>query len=283
MSRDFSQKRIFFGGGMDFSEHFARLLGGDRGAITKLSEAIGASTGLIHSWKSGQKKPSFEYIPKLAKYFSVTIDSLFCFSYENENKSEKHPLIVDLEAVIDERLGKVESRISEEIDRRLKLIHSTRSDFGSGFIVSESDSEYDEDLNSLLFVNDLAAGPPIYQSDDLSKYIKVPARLIKTKPEDYYVGRIQGTSMTAAGIPDGCLVLIKTADVPRDGGIQIVRINGEVSLKRMKQIPGKGWKVCFNDYTGRYIDVKPCDDFQIQGDFVAVLPERLAATITIRD
>jgi transcriptional regulator with XRE-family HTH domain len=63
---------------MDFSERFTTLLGNDRGAITKLSKAVGASTGLISAWKSGEKKPSFEYIPKLAQFFKVTTDFLLC-------------------------------------------------------------------------------------------------------------------------------------------------------------------------------------------------------------
>jgi transcriptional regulator with XRE-family HTH domain len=67
-----------------FAERFATLMGNDRGAITRLSEAIGASTGLISAWKSGAKKPSFEYIPKLADYFGVSTDYLFCRSLESE-------------------------------------------------------------------------------------------------------------------------------------------------------------------------------------------------------
>jgi hypothetical protein len=41
----------------------------------------------------------------------------------------------------------------------------------------------------------------------------------------------------------------------------------------MWEIPGKGWRICFDDRTGRFIEVGPGDEFYIQGDFVAVLPE----------
>jgi SOS-response transcriptional repressor LexA len=79
--------------------------------------------------------------------------------------------------------------------------------------------------------------------------------------------------MTAAGIPDGVLVLIRYADTPRDSAIQVVECQGEATLKRMREIPGKGWKICFDDHTGRFIEVGPEDEFHIQGDFVAVIPE----------
>jgi transcriptional regulator with XRE-family HTH domain len=74
---------------MDFVARFSDLLGNDRGAITRLSETIGASTGLISAWKSGEKKPSFEYIPKLAEYFSVTTDYILCFSLESNPQNTK--------------------------------------------------------------------------------------------------------------------------------------------------------------------------------------------------
>jgi SOS-response transcriptional repressor LexA len=127
-------------------------------------------------------------------------------------------------------------------------------------------------------VEGIAAGKPIYQSEARST-IRVPKRYIKTKPEDYYVGRIKGASMTAAGIPDGVLVLIRYSDAPRDGAIQVVEHQGEATLKRMREVSGNGWKICFDDHSGRFIEIGPYDEFRIQGDFIAVLPEYLAQTI----
>jgi SOS-response transcriptional repressor LexA len=138
--------------------------------------------------------------------------------------------------------------------------------------VSEPEPDYGEGEEGITFVEGIAAGKPIYQSDVRST-IRVPKRYITTKPEDYYVGRIKGTSMTAAGIPDGCLALFRISDVPRDGAIQIVEWQGEATLKRIREIPGKGWKICFEDGSEKVIEIGPGDEFQIQGDFIAVLPE----------
>jgi SOS-response transcriptional repressor LexA len=171
--------------------------------------------------------------------------------------------------MLDQRFEKIEVQIAE-IKSQLKKKGIDGPD--SGMFVSEPEPEYDEDPEHIEFVDNIAAGPPIYQSDARST-IPVPKRYIKTKPEDYYVGRIKGTSMTAAGIPDGVLVLIRRSDTPRDGAIQVVEYQGEATLKRLREVPDKGWKICFEDGSKRFIPIGPGDEFHIQGDFIAVLPE----------
>jgi SOS-response transcriptional repressor LexA/DNA-binding XRE family transcriptional regulator len=185
----------------------------------------------------------------------------------------KHPLISGLDFFIDQKLEKLELRMAELENSLGKSGLSVPKDPDSGMFVSEPESEYAIDYEKALFVENVAAGWPIYQSEDHSVYIDVPKQLIKTRPEDYYVARVKGTSMTAAGIPDGCLALFRISDTPRDGAIQIVERQGEATVKRMREIPGKGWKICFEDYTRRFIEIDPGDEFHIQGDFIAVLPE----------
>lgn len=73
-------------------------------------------------------------------------------------------------------------------------------------------------------------------------------------------------------MPDGCLALFRASDSPRDGAIQVVERQGEATVKCMRE-SAKRWRICYEDGTGRYIAVGPCDEFQIQGDFIAVLPE----------
>jgi SOS-response transcriptional repressor LexA len=186
-----------------------------------------------------------------------------------DKKPESSLQIPKLGAMIDQRLEKIEAEIAQ-LKNSLKETGKDTPDFG--IYTGESEPEYGENAGDISYVDNIAAGRPIYASEDLST-IPVPMRYIKTKPEDYYAGRIKGTSMTAAGIPDGVRVLIRISDVPRDGAIQVVECNGEVTLKRVREIPGKGWKLCFDDYSVRYIEVGPGDEFRVQGDFVAVLSE----------
>jgi SOS-response transcriptional repressor LexA len=176
---------------------------------------------------------------------------------------------LSLGAIIDQRLERIEAKIAE-IEGRIEARLPKGPD--SGMYVSEPEPEYGEDQEDITYVEGISAGKPISQSEVRST-IPVPKRYIKTKPEDYYVGRIKGTSMTAAGIPDGRLALFRFSDTPRDGAIQIVERQGEATVKRMREVPGKGWKICFEDGSEKVIEVGPGDEFHIQGDFIAVLPE----------
>jgi SOS-response transcriptional repressor LexA len=79
--------------------------------------------------------------------------------------------------------------------------------------------------------------------------------------------------MTAAGIPDGCTVFIRRSDVPRDGAIQVVRCGGKSTLKRMRENEDHTWTLRYEDNSERFISLGKDEDYQVQGDFVAVLPE----------
>jgi SOS-response transcriptional repressor LexA len=191
------------------------------------------------------------------------------------------PLQVEIPSLgiqIDQRLEKLEAQIAEikgqvvEMGKQLREKDIDSPD--SGLYVLEPEPEYGDGRVKTPFVDNIAAGPPIQQSEDLSGYINVPKRFIKTKPEDYYAARIRGESMTAAGIPDGCTVLIRRSDVPRDGAIQVVRREGSSTLKRMREDEDHTWTLHFEDNSERLIRIRKDEDYQVQGDFVAVLPEK---------
>jgi len=78
--------------------------------------------------------------------------------------------------------------------------------------------------------------------------------------------------MTEAGIRDGDTVLIRCGEAPRDGAIQVVRYKGKSTLKRLREVEGKGWELHYEDGTGRAIPVDS-GQYEVQGDFTAVLPE----------
>ena len=130
--------------------------------------------------------------------------------------------------------------------------------------------EDDEEYEDALYVHDMAAGPPVWMDEDRSETVAVPSRLLK-KGERYYVARIRGGSMTGAGVLDGDLVLIRYADVPRDGAIQAVRYQDKVTLKRLRETEG-GWELRYTDGSGKAI-VCDSDEYQTLGEFVTVLPK----------
>ena len=159
---------------------------------------------------------------------------------------------------IEERLARLEG----QLDRKNPLDR----DFAG-----EPEPEYEtEEQVKIPYVENIAAGPPISQSEDLTGCISVPARYIK-KGHQYYAATIRGTSMSETGIRDGDAVLIRCTDTPANGAIQVLRYQGKSTLKRLRKVEGKGWTMHYEDGSGKVV---PLDsgDYEVQGEFVAVLP-----------
>jgi SOS-response transcriptional repressor LexA len=76
--------------------------------------------------------------------------------------------------------------------------------------------------------------------------------------------------MMDALIPDGSMVLIRKSDTPVDKAIQVVSIDGQATLKRLREGEDHSWTVCYEDGSGRTITMG--EGLRVQGDFVAVLP-----------
>jgi SOS-response transcriptional repressor LexA len=240
------------------------------------ADSIKIPSTTVSDIELSKREPSKDVLLRLASKYRVNLHWMLTGDgekYVNEvpKKEEKHPFIVELEAIVDKKLEKIEAQIAQ-IEGQLKK-KSIDGPY-SGSFVSEQEPEYDVMYKKIQFVENIAAGPPIQQSEDLSEYIDVPERFIKTKSEDYYAARIRGESMTAAGIPDGCTVLIRRSDVPRDGAIQVVRRGGSSTLKRMREGEDHTWTLHLEDNSERLIPIRKDEDYQVQGDFVAVLPEK---------
>jgi len=200
----------------------------------------------------------------------------------NFSKSDvKHPLVSDIEAIIKDnlkepleglasRLKALESSMQElQAQKTVSLPEYPEESGGRESYTSDPEPAYGSSAR-IAYWDDIAAGPPISQSEDGSLVVDVPEYLIKTRPEDYYALRVRGNSMIDAFIPDGSKVLVRKADVPQNGKIQIVRLDGRVTLKRMREEEDRSWTLCYEDGTGRTIPLG--DNNQVQGTFEAVLP-----------
>jgi len=163
---------------------------------------------------------------------------------------------------------KFDSRLST-LEERLKTVpgqeYPVEPGGGEGY-TAEPEPEY----GRIIYHDNIAAGPPIAQSEDGSLVVNVPRHLIKTKESDFYALRVKGNSMIDAFIPDGSLVLIRRSDVPVNGKIQVVRLDDRITLKRMREEEDHSWTLCYEDGSGRTIPKG--EENLVQGDFVAVLP-----------
>jgi SOS-response transcriptional repressor LexA len=256
------------------------------------ANALGIAAAIVSSIETGKREPSKDVLIRLAEKFGVNLHWLLTGEGEmliNAPKPEvKAPDVKEaIGCLVDEqvapKLSEIESRMAKQESRIAKLealaqrqeappplLYEIKGVEESSVGESEAEYEEEEDMERALYVRDIAAGLPIEQTEDLTESRMVPARLIKTSARDYYTARIRGESMTGAGIPDGCVALIRLADAPRDGAIQVVRRESKSTLKRMAELPGGGWRLLYEDGTGRYIDLSDTE-WRVQGDFVAVV------------
>jgi SOS-response transcriptional repressor LexA len=168
-------------------------------------------------------------------------------------------------AAIEERLARLEASVGD------KDLYSAPASGDGGDFAGEPEADYEaEERIRIPYVENVAAGPPIAQSEDQTGSVWVPARLVK-KGFRHYAASIRGASMAEAGIRDGDLALIRHAEAPRDGAIQVIRYQGKSTLKRLRETEGGGWELHYEDGSGRVIPAAS-SDFTVQGDFVAILP-----------
>ena len=163
-------------------------------------------------------------------------------------REEKHPLVTEIEAVVDKKLEKIEAEIAE-IKSSLNKPSKNTSDFGT--FTNEPEPEYGEDTGNIAHADDLdrediaktvrfpymhnlVADPlrePISDPDEF--FDASPPPRYTGRPEDYVVAGIKGTSMTEAGIPDGSNVLLRLYNIPMHGRIQAIEFIGEVTKVKM--------------------------------------------------
>ena len=84
-------------------------------------------------------------------------------------------------------------------------------------------------------LGNIACGQPIYMSGDRDSYVMLGADI----DVDFCL-RAKGDSMIGARIMDGDIVFIKKCDIVNNGGIAVVQIEDEATLKRVYYYPEKG-------------------------------------------
>lgn len=135
--------------------------------------------------------------------------------------------------------------------------------------LTEDDEEDEETPTTRLpLIENLAAGVPREPVDTYETY-PVPTAYLKAH-KTYFVAKIHGTSMTEAGIADGCHVLLEAKDIPESGDIVIARYENQTTLKRLKQKEDGRWELLYEDGSRAKIElIDP--DWAIQAKFIRVV------------
>ena len=85
-----------------------------------------------------------------------------------------------------------------------------------------------------LYTCGVAAGSPTPADDHLEKYLDMNEYLAR-RPADTFLVRAHGDSMVGAGIHDGDILVVDRSVAPDDGRIIIAVLNGELTVKRLRQ------------------------------------------------
>jgi DNA polymerase V len=103
-------------------------------------------------------------------------------------------------------------------------------------------------LSRPLLLSRVPAGFPSPADDYLEGTLDLNQHLIRHKAATFFV-RVQGDSMTGAGIQDGDLLIVDRAVEPRDKSVAIAVVNGEFTVKRIRKQQGRVWLAAENaDY-----------------------------------
>ena len=108
----------------------------------------------------------------------------------------------------------------------------------------------------------VAAGLPIGLAHEADESLLIDRALFRTRPD--YLLRVKGDSMRDDGILDGDLVAIKQASTAENGQTVVARIDGEITIKRLK-LMRSGIKLLPRNPDYAPIDVPKHADFAIEG------------------
>ena len=79
----------------------------------------------------------------------------------------------------------------------------------------------------------ISAGFPSGMEDFIERKIDLNETLVRHEAATYFI-RVQGDSMTGAGIQDGDILIVDRSLEPASGKIVIAVLNGELTVKRIR-------------------------------------------------
>jgi len=249
---------------------------------TEIARTLGVQSNFLSNIERGAKKPTKELIELFSLRYKINANWLLTGEGDiviESQTAKAPPLIKEMENLItgvtSQRFTEIETRLSA-IESLLERGKPAPDAGGEGPLhlaepaPAYGEEEDEEEHEDIPYVHDIAAGPPIDIDEDRSETARVPARLLR-KGGQFYAATVRGGSMAEAGIRDGDTVLVRRADAPKDGAVQVVRYRDKSTLKRLRETANGGWELHYEDGSGRVI-LCASGGYEVQGEFVAILP-----------
>ena len=120
-----------------------------------------------------------------------------------------------------------------------------------------------------LFESAVSAGFPNIAEDYVDRALNLNELLIKHPAATFFV-RVKGTSMINAGIHSNDILIVDRALTPTHNRIVIARIDGELTVKRIKIDKDKTMLVAEND-DFKPIEITSTMDFEVWGVVTCVI------------
>ena len=127
-----------------------------------------------------------------------------------------------------------------------------------------------EEISGIPLIGSVAAGSPITAYENVEKTIHSNPL---NKSVDFFL-RVQGESMTDAGILDNDLVGVRKTKNAENGEIVVARLEDEVTLKRFKK-DSSGIRLVAENKSFSDIRVDETSNFSIEGKAVGIIREDL--------
>jgi repressor LexA len=124
---------------------------------------------------------------------------------------------------------------------------------------------------SVPVIGRVAAGFPVLAEENIEDYVAVPRKIIKTEGR-YFALRVQGDSMINAGIFDGDLVIVRSANKGNSNDIVVALLEDEVTVKRLIS---QGDQAYLKAENPEYPDIRPEQEWHIQGKVVGLIRDSI--------
>ncbi len=111
----------------------------------------------------------------------------------------------------------------EHKSRSIKVIHPDFQDM----------QDISDTVALVPLVGEIAAGAPIYASQNIESYIPLPIEMVRNI-DNPFILRVQGDSMIDAHIMPNDYVVIRTQSAVSENDIAAVLVNDEATIKRVK-------------------------------------------------
>lgn len=122
-------------------------------------------------------------------------------------------------------------------------------------------------FHEIPLVGSVKAGFPA-QAEEVRDSVSLEDLLMGTKRTETYLFEVDGDSMIDAHIADGDMVLVEHTDQARDGDIVIAEVDGEHTMKYLRERGNKRWLEPANK---RFKPIHPTTSLTIAGVVKAVI------------